>query len=114
MVTENGNLTFETGGTINSNTAEWNGGGIWCNGTCKMSAGTVGSNTAENYGGGLYIASSGSFTLSGGTIKNNEADGGKGNGIYKTSKGTYKKSNSPSCTGNNQSGLTSACEWSAN
>ena len=65
------------------------------------------------YGGGVYITGNGTFKLSGGTIKNNSATT-SGGGIYKVSSGTYTKSGSPSCSGNGQSGLSSACVWTSN
>ena len=100
------------GGSSSSagNTAGTYGGGLICKNTCTMSGGTIQYNKANN-GGGISI--DGTFTLSGGNIKNNSATT-SGGGIFKGSNGTYNKSGSPSCSGNNQSGLTSACVWSSN
>ena len=111
-----GKTTTVSGNQVNNNNANASclGGGLWCNSpNCSMTGGTMANNTTEGRGGGVYITSTRKFTLSGGTIKGNSA-GIKGGGIYKTADGTYTKSGSPSCTNNGQSGLSSACVWTAN
>ncbi len=107
-----------TGGSINNNTASSNGGGIYINSDSThqneltiSSPATVNGNTASAYGGGVYLSSESKFSLTGGSISNNSATSG-GGGIYKV--GTYTKSGSPTCTNNGQSGLSSACAWTAN
>ncbi len=112
-----------TNASITYNTAAKYGGGLGIydnltevKGTkATMSSGNINNNTATNNGGGgVCIAAHGTFILKGGNIKNNSA-GSSAGGIYKNAaSGTYKPSGSPSCTGNGQSGLTSACVWSSN
>ena len=106
-----------SGGSINNNTASSNGGGIYINSnpthqhevTISNTA-TVNGNTCSVYGGGVYLSSDSKLSVTGGSISNNSAS--SGGGIYKV--GTYSKSGSPTCTNNGQSGLSSACVWTAN
>ena len=116
------NSTFTmTGGTIGGsdaaerNTAAAYGGGLYCGATstCTMLAGTISGNTAGTIGGGVAIHASGRFTLSGGSIRGNSAPGGGGIGKL-TNAATYTKSGSPTCSGNNQNGLSSSCVWTSN
>ncbi|MGN0739755.1 MAG: hypothetical protein ACI4LX_06250 [Treponema sp.] len=80
--------TFEmTGGTVTKNTASNSGGGI-CNKSTLIigsSGGLDGSCTisenSSSYGGGIYVSSSASFTMTNGTVSNNEATS-YGGGIY--------------------------------
>jgi predicted outer membrane repeat protein len=71
-----------SGGTIASNIALGNGGGIYLNttGSLSLSGGSVTGNHAQN-GGGMYAAAQ--MTLSGGTISNNQASV-NGGGVYAT------------------------------
>lgn len=66
-----------SGGEVYSNTAE-NGGGILNSGTLTMSGGSVNGNRASNTGGGVCILPGSRMDLSGGTVKNNAANTGKG------------------------------------
>jgi uncharacterized repeat protein (TIGR02543 family) len=71
------------GGTISGNIARGNGGGVYIdNGDFFMTGGTISGNTTQGNGGGVYITGSGSFTMTSGTIKGNNASGGYGGGVY--------------------------------
>lgn len=72
-----------TGGTIQKNNAGTVAGGVLVNGTgaCSMSGGTITNNTSTYSGGGLWVDDNTPFTMGGGTISNNTA-GGDGGGIY--------------------------------
>ncbi|RFN57678.1 T9SS type A sorting domain-containing protein [Marixanthomonas ophiurae] len=79
-----------TGGTVNGNSAELQGGGLW-NGTGNMTVDgtTVDGNSAEgdeatDGGGGIYNSGGTLEVLNGATITNNIADGtsGSGGGIF--------------------------------
>lgn len=71
-----------TGGTINENTAEKEGAGVYVGGsssavgTYTLKGGTVSSNTAGTDGGGVY--NEGDFVMIGGTISSNTAKNGGG------------------------------------
>ena len=98
FINEGGSLTL-SGSTseIKQNTAGSStniknpyGGGVLCRGSMTMEGGTISQNkvihsttTDTGYGGGIALeptsaTSSGTFTMSGGTITNNEADFGGG------------------------------------
>ncbi len=106
------------GGTLGNNTVQTNGGGIYINSdsthqnVVTMTTGSITGNRA-NYGGGVYISANSTFKLSGGSVSSNTGTT-SGGGIYKASGSTYTKSGSPTCSSNGQSGLSSACVWSAN
>ena len=113
-----------SGATISGNTTtNYNGGGVYagCGATVTMTSGSISSNTAGQNGGGVYITGdpASTFKISGGSITNNKATS-SGAGVYKTSAGVYTPSNSPSCSGNKttagvaQAGLSSTCRWTAN
>lgn len=72
-----------TGGTIQKNNAGTVAGGVLVNGTgaCSMSGGTITNNTSTYSGGGLFVDDNVPFTMGGGTISNNKASG-DGGGIY--------------------------------
>lgn len=72
-----------TGGTIQKNNAGTVAGGVLVNGTgaCSMSGGTITNNTSTYSGGGLWVDDNTPFTMSGGTISNNKASG-DGGGIH--------------------------------
>ena len=73
----NGGNTTINNGTISNNTAELWGGGIWSNGTLRITGGIITENkvignTAGNWGGGGVLYQRGStFTQTGGTITSN-------------------------------------------
>lgn len=71
-----------TNTTVMSNTAAWNGGGIYSYGSLVMAGSSVMSNTSSLYGGGLYLVSA--TTIVSSTLRNNRAaaDGG---GLYTNS-----------------------------
>ena len=75
-----------TGNTISSNCATASGGGIWVQGTASITGNTISGNSAQYYrGGGIYA--SGDITISENTISDNSvgysyAKGGMGGGIY--------------------------------
>lgn len=78
------------GGSIRNNCTEAtvgsflytrSGGAVYLKGICNMTSGSITGNTAAN-GGGIYLASTGAtLNLSGGTIKDNHANG-NGDGIF--------------------------------
>ncbi|MDR0411572.1 MAG: InlB B-repeat-containing protein, partial [Treponema sp.] len=89
-VNNGGTLTMGSGSKIRGNTiSSGYGGGVYVNssGTFTMSGGTISGNSASN-GGGVYVYSSGTFTMSGGTISGNT--GSRGGGVYVYS-GTFTK-----------------------
>jgi hypothetical protein len=90
-----------TGGSLETNTADLSGGGIYNIGTFIMLAGNVEGNSVVNFGAGIINDSKGTFTFSGGTIQNNISTGavdpqisfGGGvcnSGIFTMSSGTIK------------------------
>lgn len=82
------------GGSIENCWANGDGGGIYVNGTFRMTGGTIRNceatenarQGARGDGGGVYVAPSGTFEMSGGSIENCKAVGrwqdGKGGGVY--------------------------------
>ncbi len=91
-----GNLTI-TGGTVNTNSAGSEGGGIWNNtGTLtvvgtRIRNNTAAGNDADQGGGGLYNNGGGTIAVSGGAhISGNQATGtaGSGGGILNNTAGT--------------------------
>ena len=74
------------GGEISGNSAVGNGGGVYVNthGAFVMECGEISGNSAKR-GGGVYIGS-GTFTMSGGEISNNQITGASvtdgGGGVY--------------------------------
>ena len=67
-----------------SGTGSGSGGGIYAKGSCTMTGGAVTGNEAKSNGngGGIYIGGTGSFTMTSGTVNNNETALGDGGGIY--------------------------------
>ena len=61
--------------TVRDNEASHNGGGIYNNGTLTLSKTLVDNNYTGYSGGGIFNSVSGSATLSGSTISNNDAPG---------------------------------------
>jgi parallel beta-helix repeat protein len=90
-----GNLVLKDGGAISGNTTSSSysyGGGVAVNssGTFTMSGGTISGNTvSDSSGGGVYVNSSGTFTMSGGAISGNTAS--YGGGVFVSSSGTFTK-----------------------
>ena len=84
---DGGSVTI-TGGIISDNTAEIGSGLFATNTRTSMSGGVISGNTSGEYngkGGGAYIADS-DFTLTGGLITQNAANGFGGGIYYTTSK----------------------------
>jgi predicted outer membrane repeat protein len=89
------NSTFTmSGGTISSNTAGGQGGGVYVSGTFTRSGGTVSRQTAGS-GGGVNVY--GTFTMVGLTFSGNTCSGG--GGVY-VSSGTFTMSDG-TISGNN-------------
>ncbi|MDE6074884.1 MAG: hypothetical protein K2G26_00430, partial [Clostridia bacterium] len=88
FVCENGKVTMN-GGIIGGSTDDdanqaHNGGGVYVEyggNEFEMTNGEISGNKAY-CGGGVYIASSSVGTISGGSLRNNIADGSNGGGIY--------------------------------
>ena len=80
-IINNGTLTLTGGGRIigANNTSE--GGAILNNGTLTIENAELSGNTAAK-GGGVYNSSGASFTVNGGSIKNNISNNYSGGGIY--------------------------------
>ncbi|MCL2642050.1 MAG: hypothetical protein FWD52_00820 [Candidatus Bathyarchaeota archaeon] len=98
-----GSGVFELmGGVILGNTA-YSGGGIYNEGTFKMSSGLISDNAVtifhgnNGFGGGVYNCR-GTFTMSGGEISNNKADS-FGGGLYNYC-GTFDRSSGGEILGN--------------
>lgn len=86
----NSGIITISGGTIKNNTASYNGGGIFIDdGECTMTGGSIKGNNAEN-GGGIYLQT-GSLTINSGTFSGNSASS-YGNTIYKGLNGTINSS----------------------
>ncbi len=72
-----------SGGAINTNVADLDGGGVYSHGNITISNGAVdGNRTVSGNGGGIYVASEGNAVISGSAITNNNALNGYGGGIY--------------------------------
>ncbi|MCL2080138.1 MAG: hypothetical protein FWH17_09955 [Oscillospiraceae bacterium] len=83
-----------TGGTISDNRAV-SGGGVYLSNssTFTMEGGEISGNTAQGDGGGVYLRNSSTFTMEGGEISGNTAQGGSGGGVYAaTSSNTFSMS----------------------
>ena len=77
-------LTLEDNAAINFNTAATDGGGVWSAGTFTMDGGSVSYNTANGGGGGV-AATSGIFTMNGGAISYNATPNNSGGvSVYNT------------------------------
>ena len=88
-VRESGSVSMESG-SLMTNTASISGGGVDVDDSAsfKMTGGEIKTNEANSGGGGVY-AHSGTFTLSGiASIESNTAKGRNGGGIYVDSTGT--------------------------
>ncbi len=91
----NTNATFDmTGGTISENEAISNsiygsGGGVYVySGKFSMVGGTIGGNTANGHGGGVF--NRGTFTMEGGTITGNTAVTQSGGGVVVNGNATFE------------------------
>jgi hypothetical protein len=84
-------LVMETGATVTGGHISGNnyGGGVFVSssGTFTMTGGTIAENTASNGGGGVWVDTSGTFTMTGGTIAENTAF--SGGGVYVYTSGTF-------------------------
>ena len=86
------------------NLAMKQGGGVFVNGTLTLDNCTVTGNRAVTHGGGVYVANKANFTLSGGTITENQVGNGKedtaryGGGVFNA--GTMTMNNSPTISYN--------------
>lgn len=86
------------------NLAMKQGGGVFVNGTLALDNCTVTGNRAVTHGGGVYVANKANFTLSGGTITENQVGNGKedtaryGGGVFNA--GTMTMNNSPTISYN--------------
>ena len=70
------------GGTISSNSASSDGGGVYVNETFTMNGGTISDNTADRNGGGVcVISSNAAFTMHAGAISGNTSFS-FGGGVY--------------------------------
>ena len=82
VITVNGALIIqdsEDGGTVTGGYSSGNGGGIVNNGTLTIEGGSIMGSRA-NYAGGVYNAAGAVFTMTGGSLTNNEA-GKNGGGV---------------------------------
>lgn len=100
------NYSQANDGYYNGNLYYLNGGGGVCvkTGIFEMTNGSISNNESENTGGGVWIGANAQFTMSGGSISRNTANGkidgesdgnGKGGGVYlKTSNSSLTMRNS--------------------
>ena len=80
-INEDGTVTMSESSAISGNNGAYGGGVHISEGTLTMSDNsTINDNTATGDGGGVYIASNGAFTMNGGEISNNDAQGNKTTG----------------------------------
>jgi uncharacterized repeat protein (TIGR02543 family) len=111
-----------SGGTLRMNDATISengnvsvmGGGVYVKGAFTMSGGVIRNNNAQR-GGGVYVE--GTFTMSGGIIRNNNAH--YGGGVYVTGSGTFSKTGgtitgyaSDKSTGNRAASSPTTSLWS--
>jgi predicted outer membrane repeat protein len=76
-------MTLDGGATFTSNSAGYDGGGIFNLGTMTLDGGaTFTSNSADSYGGGIYNENSSFLTLSGGSSFTSNSAGYSAGGIY--------------------------------
>ena len=94
------NIITLSGGNISGNIAGRYGGGVYADSDVKMSAGGVSGNVASD-GGGFYVTDHEIvFDMSGGTIKDNEADGTEGGGVYLESNSKFTMTGTSSIKNN--------------
>lgn len=96
-VENNNNFTMNNGvveynkSRNSSDDAYGNGAGVYNSGTFTMTGGEIRNNDAgDNYGGGIYNVGGSTIAMSGGIITNNTAS--RGGGIYNTTTGIIKMS----------------------
>ena len=90
-----------TSGTISSNKSQsgkGQGGALFTSGTVTLSGGTIASNVASSKGG-AWFCNNGTCTVSGATIKKNTASTSDG-GIFKNTNGTYSRTSGYVCKNN--------------
>jgi parallel beta-helix repeat protein/predicted outer membrane repeat protein len=85
-------LVMETGATVTGGyvSGDTSGGGVYVDtsGTFTMEGGTIQENTATYIGGGgVYVSSSSTFTMEGGTIAENTAN--NGGGVFVVNSSTF-------------------------
>lgn len=88
----NSNFTMSgAGGTISSNRASVNGGGVTLNrgAVFSLSGGNILTNTATQWGGGVVLSQGTRMTMSAGLISGNRA--GSGNGIWTDTSTTFTR-----------------------
>jgi len=91
--------------TVLSNTAQGDGGGIWCQASSlTVQNSTVLSNTAQDNGGGIYDSSSAAMTILNSNVLSNVARTRTGGGVW-TSGGTSLKQILTSTVAYNRAGL---------
>ena len=87
FVTEGSTVTLN-GAVIRKNTTGKDGGGAGLFVTQEsemiMRAGSVEENTTAYDGGGMYIVNDSKFTMTGGTVRGNQAQNGAGIGVFKS------------------------------
>jgi uncharacterized repeat protein (TIGR02543 family) len=96
-VSNGGKLIMNVGSEISGNysSSYSYGGGVYVgsSGTFTMSGGTISGNTSSYGGGGVYVYSGGIFTMSGGTISGNTSSSyGGGGGVFVGNSGTFTMS----------------------
>jgi parallel beta-helix repeat protein len=82
------------------------GSAVTVEGTFNMEGGVISNNKAQGNGGGVYVSESGSFTMSGGSIRDNDTARGNGGGVYVAASGSFKMSTGGSISGNTASGIS--------
>lgn len=114
--------------------SQFNGGGVYNDGSFTMSGGSILNNDADNdYGGGVYnrsrfelsgsalisnnnarlgggIYNSGSFTMSGGNIKGNHS-GGAGGGVLNYTRGTFTMTGGLISGNDTERSGAGVCNW---
>lgn len=86
-VDNGGAFTLQGGEITNSSAAQ--GGGVYVHGGAFIMNGGIISKNNSAEGGGVYVSSDSTFTMTGGTIFNNEV-GHQGGGIYVSGGGTFE------------------------
>jgi len=82
-----------SGGSITGNNTQNRGAGVYNNGTFYMADGSIYNNHAYDRGGGVYNNAGFTFTMYGGTISGNSANGPEGTGGGICNAGTFRMVN---------------------